>query len=405
LTLQNRVPESVAVVAFFESARMAKLLPPQQAAQLAAIHTTGGIPANWLAEALVSQKIPTTMIGNVRNAQPLLIKSPLLNVGIYPGSGGWPFVRDGRREERKMILDLLEQTAPEIVHAMWTLEGGRAVADWSGPKVLTVHDTAWDYARLGFGMAPITLAYSARWLANTAATLAGFQHVIAVSPFVEEYLRRRHRFRGAIRVIPNAIPEIDPKLEASRPFPKSGTITFGCYGGPGRIKNVLNAISALRLLQVTVPDTRLQVFGSGWGARDKQQLGGNGVEFRGALLHGEFLRAMAEEIDVWVHTARIEAHPITICEAVKCGCAVIAGRNSGGVAWTLDEGRAGMLVDVERPAEIAEAMRALIMDRTVADAMIAHGRLFIREHFSPEAALERHLQYYSDILNHAGETD
>jgi glycosyltransferase involved in cell wall biosynthesis len=334
----------------------------------------------------------------------LLIKSPLLNVGIYPGSGGWPFVRDGRRQEREMILALLKETAPEIVHAMWTLEGGRAVADWAGPKVLTVHDTAWEYVLRGVSLNPIHLAYCARWLANTSATLAGFQHVIAVSPFVEEYLRRRHRYRGAIRVIPNAIPEIDPKLAASRPFPKSGTVTFGCYGGPGRIKNVLNAIRAFRLLQPTVPDIRLHIFGSGWGARDKQQLGGNGVEFRGALLHSDFLRAMAEEVDIWVHTARIEAHPITPCEAIQCGCAVIAGRNSGGVAWTLDEGRAGMLVDVERPAEIADVMRALMMDRVAADAMIAHGRLFIRENFSPEVALERHLHYYRDILNNAGGT-
>ncbi len=378
---------------------MARLLPPESAARLAAMHTTGGIPANWLAEALVSAGVPTTVIGSVRNADPMLICSPRLNVGIYCGSGGWEFVKNGRHQERKAVLALLAESAPELVHAMWTLEGGRAVADWHGPKVLTVHDTAWDYARIALNLSPVNLAYSARLLANTAATLSGYKHVIAVSPYVEQYLRRRHKFRGTIRVIPNAISEVDPQLSAPRPFPKSGVVTFGCYGGPGRIKNIPNAIRAFRVLQKRMPQSRLSIFGTGWSVREREELGGNGVVFRGAMLHHDFLRAMAEEIDVWVHPARVEAHPITICEAIQCGCAVLAGRDSGGVAWTLDSGRAGMLIDIERPAEIADAMSTAITDRVWADASIRHGRQFIRKQFSHEVALNGHLEYYREILN------
>ena len=394
-----QTPASVAIVAFFETKRAASLLPPDLGARLTAVRSTGGIPANWLAEALVGQGIPTTLIGNLRDAEPMLLRSPLLNVGVYRGSGGLQFVRDGRRAERAAILAMLRETAPEIVHAMWTLEGGRAVADWTGPKLLTVHDAAWEYARIGLSPSPIYLAYTARWLANTAATLKRYQHVIAVSPFLEGYLRKRHNFRGEIRVIPNAIPEPPAELLAPRPYPKSGAITFGAYGGQGPIKNVEHAIRAFRLLQKTEPGIRLLVFGGGWSVKAMSEIGGNGIEFRGAVLHADFLRAMAEEVDIWVHPARIEAHPLTVCEAIQCGCAVIAGRNSGGVAWTLDDGRAGLLVDVERPAEIADAMRTLMLDRSGAEASIAHGRTIIRERYSPAAVLQQHLALYADILN------
>ena len=391
-------PKSVAIVAFFETKRAAALLPPERGARLAAVHSTGGIPANWLAEALVGEGIPTTLIGNIRDAEPMLLRSPLFNVGVYRGSGGLQFVRDGRRAERDAILALLRETEPEIVHAMWTLEGGRAVADWAGPKLLTVHDAAWEYARIGLSPSLIYLAYTARWLANTAATLKGYRHLIAVSPFLEGYLRRRHKFRGEIRVIPNAIPEPPAALMVARPYPKTGAVTFGSYGGQGPIKNVENAIRAFRLLQKSEPGIRLLVFGGGWSAKAMAEYGGIGIEFRGAVLHGDFLRAMAEEVDIWVHPARIEAHPLTVCEAIQCGCAVIAGRNSGGVAWTLDDGRAGLLVDVERPAEIAEAMRALMLDRPQAEAGIAHGHSIIRERYSPAAVLRQHLEFYADIL-------
>jgi glycosyltransferase involved in cell wall biosynthesis len=392
-------PSSVAIVAFFETKRAAGLLPPKLAGQLAAVHSTGGIPANWLAEALVGEGVTTTLIGNIRDAEPMLLRSAKVNVGVYRGSGGLQFVRDGRRAEREAILALLRETTPQIVHAMWTLEGGRAVADWGGPKLLTVHDAAWEYARIGLNFNPINLAYTARWLVNTAATLKGYRHLIAVSPFLEGYLRKRHDFRGEIRVIPNAIPDPPSELTAPRPYPKTGTLTFGAYGGEGAIKNVVSAIQAFRLLQKTEPGIRLLIFGGGWSARAMAELEGNGVTFRGAVLHGDFLRAMAEEVDIWVHPARIEAHPLTICEAIQCGCAVIAGVNSGGVAWTLDDGRAGLLVDVERPAEIAEAMRTLMLDRALAEASIAHGRCTIRQRYSPSVVLRQHLEFYKHILN------
>lgn len=189
-------PGGVTLTGLFDPATMAEFMAPEAAAQLAGIRSSPGVPLHRLAAALASRGIRTTLIGGVRDAAAIHVKSNPLSIAIYPKRGGWPFLWNGLRRERNAILTLLQEIHPSIVHAHWTFEGGRAVGDWDGPKLLTVHDAAWEYARLARPYGPASAAYIARWLANTAATLARFRHVIAVSPYVETYLRIRHRFRG-----------------------------------------------------------------------------------------------------------------------------------------------------------------------------------------------------------------
>jgi glycosyltransferase involved in cell wall biosynthesis len=47
---------------------------------------------------------------------------------------------------------------------------------------------------------------------------------------------------------------------------------------------------------------------------------------------------------------------MVLMEAMACGVPVIAGRDSGGVAWTLDEGRCGFLCDIRDERALAETM-------------------------------------------------
>jgi glycosyltransferase involved in cell wall biosynthesis len=81
---------------------------------------------------------------------------------------------------------------------------------------------------------------------------------------------------------------------------------------------------------------------------------------------------------------------------------VIAGRSSGGVPWTLDYGRAGILVDVENPAEIAEAMLGIVHNRERALELVTYGRRMILEKWSPDRIVEMHLEYYKEIVGSWG---
>jgi glycosyltransferase involved in cell wall biosynthesis len=388
---------SIALAGQFDPRTVASYLPPDVAAPIAHLKSSPGVPMHSLAKALADRSISTVLIGGVRRCEAIDVKHHPLSVSIYPKGGGLSFVLNGMTRERAAVLNLLRQTQPTIVHAHWTFEAARAVGDWPGPKVLTVHDAAWEYARLGFSASPFNLAYTARWLYNTAQVLSRFSHIIAVSPFVETYLRLKHRYRGEIRVIPNIVPSPATDSSVAETYPKSGTLTFGCYGEPGGIKNVSAAIEAFRRLPSSFSQARLFVFGNHWDKARRPQ--DARIIFKGALPHAEFLRSQACEIDIWVHPARIEAHPLSICEAIQAGCPVIAGAASGGVAWTLDYGRAGVLVDVDDHDALMRAMMDLAADPVKSQQIVAAGRRFISEQFNAQRVVDLHLQYYRDIVS------
>jgi len=389
--------DEIVLAGHFDPAMLMPLFPADAASQLAGLHGPAGVPIHHLAAGLAEMGVRTTVLGGLRVSPDLYVRGEPLSAAIYSRRGTRAFTLMGYRRERKAILRRLNQIRPAIVHAHWTMEAARAVADWDGPKILTVHDAVYEYAQLSWSWRPGAMGYWSRWVVNTLAVLKRFDHIIAVSPFVETYLRLRHRFRGEIRVIPNGIPPLPAGINPVQAYPKTGRVTFGCYGGPGRLKNVSTAIEAARIVSSGVPGSRLVIFGSGWEdlrARHDESL----IEMRGQVSHEAFLRALAAEIDIWVHPSRIEAHPITICEAIQAGCPVIGGGTSGGVPWTLDYGRAGILVDIEDPVRVAEAMTALANDHNKAMTLVSYGQEMIRRRFSPERILELHLDYYQDII-------
>jgi glycosyltransferase involved in cell wall biosynthesis len=383
----------------FDPAMIAPLLSTDGAAQLAGLTGPPGVPIHHLANGFAQRGFEVSVLGGLRGASPLHVKSEPDSVGvtIYKTRSTRTFSLTGFRQERQIVLQRLQQIRPAIVHAHWTMEAARAVADWTGPRILTVHDAAYEYARIGWRWHPGAMAYKLRWLSNTRAVLRKFDHIIAVSPFVESYLRLRHAFKGEIRLIPNAIPPLPVAVKPTDVFPRTNRITFGTYGGPEPLKNVESAIQAFFNLQKTLPHSRLLIFGDGWSHLGERYRNSS-IELRGSVKHNAFLRSLATEVDIWVHPARIEAHPITICEAIQAGCAVIAGRCSGGVPWTLDYGSAGLLVDIEQPEKIAEAMLALARNRGRALALIAYGRKMIVDRFSPDRVLDLHLQFYRDVI-------
>ncbi len=388
----------IVVAGHFDPAMIAPLLSADGAAQLAGLRGPPGVPIHHLASGLADRGVKITILGGLRGASQIDVRGESVSATIYHTRSTRAFTLTGFRRERAVILERLRQIRPALIHAHWTMEAARAVAEWNGPKILTVHDAAYEYARIGWRWHPGATAYKARWIANTLAVLRKFDHIIAVSPFVEAYLRLRHRFQGEIRVIPNAIPPLPLAIRPIEAFPKTGRLTFGCYGGPDRLKNVTAAAHAFLLLQKDLPDSRLLIFGEGWN-RLREQYGANSIELRGSVKHDVFLRSLASEVDIWVHPARIEAHPITICEAIQAGCPVIAGIASGGVAWTLDYGAAGVLIDIEQPRKIAEAMLALARDRVRAKTLVSYGRRMIVDRFSPERILDLHLEYYRDVIH------
>ena len=159
-------------------------------------------------------------MGGLHNCPDLYVRGEPLSAALYNKRGTRAFTLTGYRRGQQAILARLAQIRPAIVHGHWTMEAGHAVADWNGPKILTIHDAVYEYACLA-GDAPRSIAYWGRWVANTLAVLNRIDHLIAVSPFVETYLRLRHNFRGEIRVIPTG-SALAAGIKPIQKYPRTG---------------------------------------------------------------------------------------------------------------------------------------------------------------------------------------
>lgn len=89
---------------------------------------------------------------------------------------------------------------------------------------------------------------------------------------------------------------------------------------------------------------------------------------------------------------------MAIAEAMSVGLPVVAGRRTDGVAWQLDGGRAGMLVDVNDLDDMASGVIALASDRARWVEVSARARSRARELFAEETVLSGYLGAYDGVL-------
>jgi glycosyltransferase involved in cell wall biosynthesis len=90
---------------------------------------------------------------------------------------------------------------------------------------------------------------------------------------------------------------------------------------------------------------------------------------------------------------------MAVIEAMALGLPVVAGLNSGGVPWVLDEGRAGFLTDVRKPEKILQTLLACVErpeDRERRQR-IAYSRVL--NVFSPDSVANRYERMYDRILS------
>lgn len=166
-------------------------------------------------------------------------------------------------------------------------------------------------------------------------------------------------------------------------------------------KNGQAALQAFALLAARLPGAELQVFGhdhgeGGAAQRWWRQSGLNAnVRFVGAVPHDQLLTALAAT-DVFLHTALEESFGAVLAEAAEAGVPVVAGAFSGAVPWVV--GDAGRLVDVTRPADVAVALHALLVDAGERERLGRIGQQRVRALFSAEAVADAYEREYWGAL-------
>jgi glycosyltransferase involved in cell wall biosynthesis len=183
------------------------------------------------------------------------------------------------------------------------------------------------------------------------------------------------KFGFEVRVIPNvvdAVPadfrlrkSVEPRLIWMRSFHAN--------------YNPEMAIRTLALLKREHPDATLVMAGvdKGLEAGVKEAARAAGLEhsvrFPGFLDRESKLREFANA-DIYLNTNRIDNTPVSVIEACSMGLPVVA-TNVGGISQLLTHRETGLLVDDDRPDEMAEAIMELIRDPDLAERLSANGKI------------------------------
>jgi sucrose-phosphate synthase len=113
----------------------------------------------------------------------------------------------------------------------------------------------------------------------------------------------------------------------------------------------------------------------------------------------EIYRVAARRKGVFVNATPGENFGLTIVEAAACGLPVVASP-SGGPKEILEHCQNGLLVDVENPTAIADALKKIIADQGVWDQYSANGILATNQRYSWTAHCNRYMEIVDDLFKH-----
>jgi glycosyltransferase involved in cell wall biosynthesis len=168
-------------------------------------------------------------------------------------------------------------------------------------------------------------------------------------------------------------------------------------------KGVIPLIDAWQRLASQVEEATLHLFGGDGTAPAggsmlahlKGRLSGRAAErtfFYGRVPHEQIATRLAQA-NVAIFPSYAEAFAIAPLEAMSAGCPTI-GTTRGSGPELIDEGVNGLTADPERPEDIAAAIRRILSDDVLAQALAAGGRRTIKQHYSIDRLLPENVAMY-----------
>jgi L-malate glycosyltransferase len=307
--------------------------------------------------------------------------------------------RDLFKMEREGIREKVNQSAADIINAHWTYEYALGALDSrKGNVVVTARDCSGDVLRYS------SLNYLPWYIASRLVYKRGFNFV-AVSPHVYSYMKRWTH--GAVVVIPNAIPDSVFDIgEARLNKPPNRSDSFRLMSSLSweKLKNVKNALRAFYFFRTQYPNSEYHLYGPGLGKGGpaytwamKNSLNER-VCFNGAVENSMVITGL-KVADVYLHPSRTEACSMAVNEALACGVPVIGGHKSGGVPWQLQWGLGGMLVDIENPKAMAQALRQLAEAPELGEKLAKNAFRWAKEWLDGQKVAERYDFSFAKVLN------
>lgn len=275
----------------------------------------------------------------------------------------------------------------DIVHAHWTYEFAEAALRSGKPSLITMHDLGWQVLfamRDPYRLARLIMKYR---------VMARARHVSAVSPLVAGNAWQYGYF-GSPDVVPNPIEQ------AEAPAKSLAAPVIVTVGNDSRLKNVAASVKAFASIRGAFPEAELHLFGHGLGPDGAFGQAGAGIVCHGIVPHDELMAFVQDRATLVVHSSRVETFGLIVGEAKMRGVPVVAGKNSGGVPYVVGEA-GGVLVDIERPEEIASAAISILSDPVAYRQMQVTGHQDALARFSVGKVAEAYAAIYRRILNEA----
>ncbi|WIB00731.1 glycosyltransferase family 4 protein [Curtobacterium sp. MCBA15_012] len=296
------------------------------------------------------------------------------------------------RAERTALREAIEQATADVYHAHWTYEFALACLDARvSPLLVTAHDAPVTVLRRmpdTYRLIRLLMAVSVRLRAS---------HLSFVTPYLAKRWQREMRYRRPTSVITNPTPAL-----ASPTGRRSPNLTILDVANGSRLKNVKALLRAFKLIKVSAPCSQLRLVGPGLEPDGKlagwagDQGLSDGVHFLGEL-NREDLAVEYQHATIFCHPSLEESHGIALLEAIHFGLPVVAGVEAGAVGWTLFDGEAGVLVDVNDPRELAKAILALDQDQEASAELVQRARLLAQERYAPQAVAARYIEEYNAL--------
>jgi len=240
------------------------------------------------------------------------------------------------------------------------------------------------------------------WLEQASLRRADFW--CSVSRYTAERTQRLFSLRSGPRAIlynPVEVPAGPSAIARSgQQVIFTGTLTAK--------KGIVSLVKAWPRVVEACEEAELHIFGKDGRTDDGQSMQaflraqhngwvGKSMHFHGhverAQLTGALLRARLA-----VFPSYAEAFAIAPLEAMACGCPTIYSQRGSGPEL-IEDGRDGLLIEPDRPDEIAEAIIRVLTDDNLARQLRAAGRQRVRENFSTPILLARNEAFYRDCLN------
>lgn len=149
----------------------------------------------------------------------------------------------------------------------------------------------------------------------------------------------------------------------------------------------------------THPEHHLHIYGEG-GARQaiEQQIGEMKLN-EAVTLHGSVPNVMFQVVDagMFVLSSRFEGMPNALMEAMACGVPCVATDCDFGPGELIRDGENGLLVPVEDPAALAEAMSRIADDNVLA-RKLSENACGIRATHSGEQIAQQYYEYIKSVI-------